>query len=372
MIKKAFAPVLLAGLYCLIASCQEQQEEKGTDSYTLQGDTISIPASANLRVKLKIAIVQSEPYRLQMLTAGTVKAIPTQYAEIAPPFSGRVTRSYLHLGMKTTPETPLFEISSPDFIAAQKIFFQEKSQLEQSRRNLQRQQDLVAHGVGTQKDLEEAQTAYEVEKKEFENATVGIKIFKADPDKLSLGQALVVRSPISGEVVENKVVLGQFIKDDAASVATVADLSRIWIAGQVKEKDIRFIHELDECNISIPALPEKQIKGKVYHVNEIVDEATRSVEVLIAANNADHTLKPGMYVTADFSNAPVTAILIPAKSILQMDEASFVFVEVSPGRYIKRKVVTGGTADERVLIRSGLHPGEKIIVDGGFYLLDAQ
>lgn len=368
MIRNVFAAALLIGF----SSCHNDRQDNKADNYTLHGDTICISADANLKGKLKIAAVQYEPYRLQMLTAGTVKAIPTQYAEIAPPFPGRVTRSYLRLGMRTTPETPLFEISSPDFMTAQKIFFQERSQLEQANKNLQRQQDLIAHGVGTQKDLEEAQTAYEVEKKEYENAVIGIKIFKADPDRLSLGQPLIVRAPISGEVIENKVVVGQFIKDDAASVATVAELSRIWISGQVKEKDIRFIHELDECNLEVAALPEKHIKGKVYHVNEFVDEATRSVEVLIEADNSDHTLKPGMYVTVNFIDAPINAILIPAKAVMQMSDASFVFVEIAPGKFIRRKIETQGTAENKVVIRSGLHPGERIITEGGFYLFDAQ
>ncbi|WP_175636567.1 efflux RND transporter periplasmic adaptor subunit [Pedobacter ghigonis] len=364
--------ILICLLTLFLFSCQDKQAETSIANYTLQGDTVIVSSKSNLTSKLKTQLIHDEPYRLQMLTAGTVKAIPTQYAEIAPPFSGRVVKSYLRLGMRTTPETPLFEISSPDFMTAQKIFFQAKSQLEQSRKNLERQQDLVAHGVGTQKDLEEAQTSYEVEKKEFENASVGIRIFKADPGRLSIGQPLVVRAPISGEVIENKVVLGQFIKDDASSIATVAELSKIWIAGQVKEKDIRFIHELDECNIEIAALPEQHIKGKVYHVNEIVDEATRSVEVLIEADNKDHTLKPGMYVTVNFVDAPVNAILIPAKAILQTNEASFVFVVVAPGKYIKRKVTVSGTSEDRVVIGTGLQPGERIVSEGSFYLLDAK
>ncbi|OMP75875.1 MULTISPECIES: efflux RND transporter periplasmic adaptor subunit [unclassified Chitinophaga] len=372
MKRKILSILLFNGMFLINYSCHSPQAETENINYTLLGDTIIIPENSNLQNKLATTTAQSEPYRLQMLTTGTVKAIPTQYAEIAPPFQGRVTKSYLRLGLKTTPETPLFEISSPDFIAAQKIFFQEKSQMQQAEKTLKRQQDLIANGVGTQKDLEEAQTAYEVEKKEYENAVIGIKIFKANPDNLSLGQALVVHSPIAGEVIENKVILGQFIKDDAASVATVAELSKIWIVGQVKEKDIRFIHELDDCNIEIAALPEKHIRGKVYHVKEIVNEDTRSVEVLIEANNADHTLKPGMYVTVNFIVAPVNAILIPSKALLQMNDASFVFIETAAGKYIKRKVETAGTQGERIVIQSGLNNGDKIVSEGGFYLLDAK
>jgi len=348
-------------------SCQTDNVSETKSVEPVNKDTVTVNDHALLD-KLKTLVVQNEPYREELITAGVVKAIPTQYAEIAPAFKGRVTRSFLKLGMKTLPETPLFEVSSPDFIAAQKVFFQEKSQLEQAQKNLQRQKDLVAHGVGVQKELEEAETAFEVEKKEYENAAAGIRIFKADPNSIVLGQPLVVRAPIAGEVIENKVVMGAFINDDATSVATVANLSKIWIAGQVKEKDIRHIRKLDECTISIAAFPEKIIHGKVYHVNDIVDENSRSIEVLIEADNADHILKPGMYVTVNFWYQPAPTILVPSRALLQWNDNNYVYVEVAPNVFVKRMVGTGETLHEKVVVRSGLSAGEKIIAEGGFYL----
>ncbi|MBS1977469.1 MAG: efflux RND transporter periplasmic adaptor subunit [Bacteroidetes bacterium] len=364
--------IYLLILVLAITSCKKKVQEESSVIFILKGDTIVLPEGSNFRSKLKIGEISKESYRQQLLTAGTVKAIPTNYAEIAPPFQGRVLKSYVKLGMRVTPETPLFEISSPDFISAQKIFFQQRSQLKLAEKILKRKQDLMSHGVGTEKDLEEAETAYEVENKEYENALVGIKIFKADPDNLVLGQPLIVKAPIYGEIVDNKIVVGQFIKDDAASVATVAELSRVWVVGQVKEKDIRYVRKLDECHIEIAALPEKLIKGKVYHVNEIVDESTRSVQVLIECDNQDHTLKPGMYVTVNFIEAPIDAILIPSKSVLQMTDQSFVFVEVAPWQFVRRNIEISGTEGKRVVLAAGLGVGERFVEEGGFYLLDAK
>lgn len=353
------------------AACHSVHEDSIT-TIVPQGDTITLPAGSALKNRIKISAVVSTPYSREVSTAGTVKAIPTQYAEIAPPFQGRVTKSYLRLGMKTQVEAPLFEISSPDFIAAQKVFFQEKTQLQQAERTWKRQQDLMNNGVGTQKDLEEAQTAYEVEKKEYENAVMGIRIFKVNPEQLSLGQPLVVRAPVAGEVIENKVVLGQFIKDDASSVATIADLSGVWIAGQVKEKDIRFIHTGDECTIDVVALPGVLLKGKVYHVNAVVDEETRSVAVLIAVPNTDHALKPGMYVTVNFMDHPTPALLIPATALLQANDAPYVFVATTNGQFVKRSITTNGTSNNQVVVTAGLQAGDRIVTEGGFYLLDAK
>lgn len=352
--------------------CGSAAEATHTTDYVLQGDTVVLKGGSLLAAQLKVDTVQSAPYRMQLFTAGTVKAIPNHYAEIAPPFPGRVLRSFVRLGMKVEPGTALFEISSPDFTEAQKSCLQAQSQLLLAEKTWRRQQDLLKHGVGIQKDLEEAETAYEVARKEYENACAAIRVFKADPQQLVLGQPLVVKSPIAGEVVDNKIVVGQFIKDDAAAVATVAALSEVWVAGQVKEKDLGYIQSLDSCTIDVAAYPGRPFSGKLYHINELVDEDTRSVQVLVSCENTAHLLKPGMYVTVHFLERPTTVLRVPARAVLQSADASFVYVQVSDGRYVRRKVQTGNTTGNDIVITSGVQAGDQILSQGGFYLLDAK
>jgi cobalt-zinc-cadmium efflux system membrane fusion protein len=371
------ALLLLSFFIIGFSACHNASEDHKESTFIVKGDTIIVSEASNLNNKLKTTVVKSESYSLQMQTAGIVKAIPTNYAEIAPPFPGRVLNSHIRLGMKVTPETPLFEITAPDFIEAQKLYFQAKSQYHLSEQRLKRQQDLIKNGVGTQKDLEEAETGFEIARKEFENASVAIKIFKANPDQLILGQPLVVRSPIHGEIVENKIIVGQFIQDNAAPVATVAELSKVWVTGMVKEKDLSKVSENDRVEVELIAYPGEKIKGIVYHISQKVDENTRALEVFVECDNPNDNfkhrkLKPGMYATVNFIDAPATAILIPANAVMQMADQSFVFTELAPGKYRKCKVEISSTENNRVIIKSGLKDGDKIVTEGSFYLLDAK
>ena len=86
---------------------------------------------------------------------------------------------------------------------------------------------------------------------------------------------------------------------------------------RVKEKDIRFVNTGDHVSVKVGAYPDRNITGKVYHINEIVDEATRSVKVLIECDNPDRKLKPGMYATVNFSTTPVNSIMIPVTALMQ-------------------------------------------------------
>lgn len=364
---------LIVGITVIVlTACNNKTETKEVENFTLKGDTIIVSQKSSLATKLKLEKVTSEPYQFELQTAGTVKAIPNSYAEIAPPFSGRITKVHLKLGMKTQPGTPLFEMVSPDFTSAQKNFFQAKSGYQVARLSLKRQQDLNTHGVGSQKDLEEAETNFEVSEKEYQNAVASLKIFGVNTNKLVFGQPLIITSPIAGEVIANELVMGQYLKEDDAPKAKIADLKKVWVAGQVKEKDIRFIQALEGAEIQSGAYPDKKITGKIYHVDEIVDENTRSIQVLMECNNPDHTLKPGMYVSVKFTDKPVNTLFVPAKAVLQLNDKSFVLVQLTKGKYIRRFVETGISQNGKIAIISGLKTNETVISEGAFYLLDGR
>ena len=352
--------------------CHTPVDPEKEASMTLRGDTILVHQAAQVKSYLKTIKVQKELHQLELTTTGTVKAIPNQYAEISAPFSGRVTAVHLKLGMKTKPGTPLFEIASPEFTESQKLFFQAKTAFQNASLILKRQQDLKVNGVGSERDVEEAKANYEIAQKEYEHARAALQIFQIDINKLILGQSLLVRSPISGEVITHDIVVGQYIKSDEPSRAKIADLSQVWVVGMVKEQDLNLISKLDVAEISIAAFPDKKIKGTIYHIDEILNEDTRSVQVLVACQNSDKLLKPGLYVSVNFIEKASDVIFIPEKSLLQYNDQSYVLVQIGQDQYLKRPVKTGITDQGKVQVISGLTVGECIISEGAFYLLNAK
>jgi cobalt-zinc-cadmium efflux system membrane fusion protein len=226
--------------------------------------------------------------------------------------------------------------------------------------------------VGIQQDFEEAEVNFAIKKKDFENALASLKVFQVDPSALVLGQPLIVRSPIKGTIIENNIVIGQYLKEDSDPVASVAELSKIWVAGQVKEKDIRYINDIADVEVKLISFPEKIINGHIYHINSIIDEDTRSVQVLVECDNKDKIMKPGMFVTAKFKHNIENSIVIPTKAVFQMDDISFVFVNIGKNKYLKQKIEILTEEKDSVIIKSGLKADDAIIVNGGFYLLEEK
>ena len=356
-----------------LCSCHTQkQDEESASSVTLKGNIIHVGEQSPILSKLVKEKVRKEPSRMEFTTSGVVKAIPSNYAEIASPVSGRITKSFVRLGQKVVPGSPIFEISAPAVYEAGKSYYQARQEMELALKSLNREKDLIKNKVGVQKELEEAEVNYELKKKDYENMAAALKVFQIDPEKMALGQPLIVRSPIAGEIVKNQIVIGQYMKEDADPVAVIADLSKVWVVAHVKEKDLAMIQALDEVEIHLIAMPDRVISGKIYHISEMLDPDTRSVEVLIECDNKERLMKPEMYGTVKLSDKQVEAIRIPTSAILQDEEDMYVLVDQGEHNYQKRKVETGLTEDGKTWVVSGLKEGEEIITSGAFYLLDVR
>lgn len=211
-----------------------------------------------------------------------------------------------------------------------------------------------------------------MKKKDYENAVAALKVFQIEPEDLVLGQPLIVRSPIAGEIVTDRIVIGQYIKEDAEPVAVIANLNKVWVAAHVKEKDMGMIQSLDSVEIRLVAMPDLPLPGKIYHVSEMLDEDTRSVEVLIECDNSAHLMKPAMYGTVKLCDRSADVIRIPTSAILQEEEGAYVLVSLGNNAYRKQKVTTSVTEDGKTVILTGLNSGDTIVTTGAFYLLDAR
>jgi cobalt-zinc-cadmium efflux system membrane fusion protein len=371
LMQKIILPFVLI-IAVIAGACRHDKTQNQHLNYILQGDEITIPDSSNIKPQIKLAQATREPYKLQLYSAAKIKAIPNKYAEIAAPFNGRIMKSFAQLGEDVDPGTPLFSIYSSDYTDAQKSFLQARQQFILSEKDYKRQNDLLENGVGVQRDFETARTLFENSKSEFEKSRSSIRIFGVDPEQMIFGEPLVVRSPIKGQVIKNSIVVGKYLTDNSSAIITVAEISSVWITASVKEKDIRFIQEGDVTEAQVIAYPGEVFAGKVYHIDEIVDEETRSINVLIECPNRGEMLKPGMYATVKFTERPILTVFVPSTSLLQLNDKNFVFVQTKPGTYKRQNVSTAETINGKTVITEGLEGKETIIAEGGFYLLDAK
>ena len=363
--------ILLTGVFCILSvSCKNNTPTENSTGITYQGNTVFVPENSAINSKIKLQTVELIEFSTEFNTTGTVKAISGQMAEVAPLFDGRVTQSFVRLGQKVNAGTPLFELHSAEFSETVKGYFQSLQTKKMKELNLQRQKDLVKNGVGSVRDMEEAETDYEVALKDYESAVSNLRTLSIDLEKINMGQPLKVVSPIDGEVVQTDMVIGQYVKSDEGPLAIVAELSKVWVVAQVKERNIGSIIKDDKVEIRTEANPEQIINGYVYHISELLDEETRSVQVLVVCDNKERRLKPGMFTSVHFIGSPKASIVVPSTALLQNEDVTYVFVREEQGKYTKRQVKAVTVNHNESLITDGLKAGDTIISEGGIYLIN--
>lgn len=373
---RALQAAALAVAALLGVSCNQNVAQKPA-GVQVKGDTVFVSQDASVHAKLKTDRVTARDYSFTFTTTGIVKPIPGQLAEIAPPFEGRITRACVQLGQKVRAGTPVFEMHSADFNSATKEYFQALQAKKVKEAQVKRQRALVENGVGVVKELEEAEMDFRVAVTELEQATAYLQLFHTNPETLAMGQPLQVVSPIAGEVVEHRVVTGQYVKDSEEPLIIVAELDRVRVVADVKEKYINSISPDDRVEIHTQSNPDKVFTGTISYVGKLLDEETRSAQVFITCDNKEGLLRPGMFAGVRFINEPKSSVLIPSTAVLQGEESAYVLVQQGEGLFVRRnvQVVTANadtpdkTAASFVLITEGLVPDEVIVTEGGIYLM---
>jgi cobalt-zinc-cadmium efflux system membrane fusion protein len=340
--------------------------EEVVQAFQQHGSDLVVPERSPLRDRLTIEPVAPKRVRHELDVPATAEADPAKITKISPPLQGRVVKLMVRLGDAVNKGSPLYAFDSSDLAAAQSDYLKARSAEAQALRGLKRQRDLTAHGIGAQKDLEQAETDEDQAKSEFARATTRLQLLGMDPGEV--GRPLVVRAPISGRVIDLSTAPGQYQNDPAAVLMVVADLSTIWVTAQVPEKDIQRVSVGDDAHVQFSAYPGERFDGRVQFVGDVLAPETRTVKVRIQLANEQHRLKPGMFARVILQGKEAPELVVPPSALLVRGDKSFLFVEKAPWTFERRPVETGEPLAMGVSVTRGLRPGERIITSNTILL----
>ncbi len=152
----------------------------------------------------------------------------------------------------------------------------------------------------------------------------------------------------------------------------IADLSEVWIEGEVFERDLQSVQEGSQAHIEVAAYAGEHVMGRVSFVYPTVDQRSRTGRVRLTVPNRDLRLKPGMFATVYFDaqfGAEVPSL--PMEAVVATGERNLVFVRDADGMLQPREVVLGARAGDWVQILRGVSEGETVVASANF-LVDAE
>ena len=180
-----------------------------------------------------------------------------------------------------------------------------------------------------------------------------------------------IRSPVSGIVLEKMVIAGQSVQA-GMTLYRIADLSTIWVYGEIYEYELPFVRVGQPAEIRLPYAPDRTFHANVAYVYPTLDPKTRTIRIRFElANTEALDLRPDMYGSVELRVPLGERLVVPKTALLDSGRRQLVFVASGGGRLTPRDVKIGDRVDDWIEIKEGLSPGERVVTSANF-LVDSE
>ena len=335
------------------------------------------------RSLLTTELTRQESLTPSLALTGQVQADPTRSVELATPGAGRVMAVHKFLGDAVQAGDIIAVVRSAEFAEAKAAWLDAKAQIDLAQRTQEREKGLFAKEISSEADYLDAKKAFQSAEAALAAQEKRLHIFGMDDAQIAAISVrkdngtfgdLALRASRAGTIITHRLAEGGLV-EAGQSLATVADLGRVWIWCDLYERDLEAVHNAlergagVEAVVTVAAFPKARFAGTLDMVGSALDEHTRTVKARVQVDNAGGRLKAGMFaaVTARLT-AGEPALMLPAEAVLHDEGKAFVFQQWKDDLWLKRDVVTGRSQTGRVEIVRGLEPGATVAVSGAFML----
>ena len=398
-----FALVLVAGIALGGAAVWLLRDQPAAESSTeehasdLPAGIVEIPEAAQKNANVEIAAVATTRVPGILEVTGSVTPDESRVAHVRPLARGVVETIAVSLGSRVTKGQTLLTYDNielgqlvGEFLTEQAALRQAQTDREVKSTSLERAEALIKIEAIAQRELD-------VRRAEFKNGEAAVASAQArvsrveeqlhrfglsDADLKALAPEAqeaphraashsTLRAPFSGVVTKFDVASGEVVEPDK-ELFTVADISTVWVLADVYEKDLSKITRDGTVAIKVDAYPARTFTGRITHVSDIIDPATRTARVRCVVENGDGALKLDMFAKVLLGTSEERdALAVPSDAVQQVDGQSVVFTQQTSTRFERHLVQIGRRSGDLVEILGGLDEGQKVVGKGSFYLKTA-
>ena len=306
--------------------------------------------------------------------AGRFQAI--QDVSVLPRVSGQITRIAFREGVEVKEGQFLFQIDPRPFRAAlgqaEGQEARAKATLLNARTELARAKELLQVQVVSREEYEQKLAAERAAAADLEAARAAVKAAALDLEFTT------IRSPIAGRVSDKRVSLGDFVNAGQTLLTRVVTIDPIWFSFDGAETFyLKYIRQAQtgERQSSRYAANPVDIKladentyrwhGRMSFVDVAIDESSGAIRAHATVPNPHGFLVPGMFGRARLlGSGAYRAMLIPDEAIVTDQTRRFVYVLGQGDKVAIRNVETGPLVVGLRVVRTGLAPGDRVVLDG--------
>ncbi|HEX6308003.1 MAG TPA: efflux RND transporter periplasmic adaptor subunit [Longimicrobiales bacterium] len=321
---------------------------------------VRLEAEAARRIGVTYATATRKSFARSVATVGNVTYDETRLTNVNPKIEGWIEKLYIDFtGAPVRRGQPLLALYSPMLVAAQEELI------------LARQLFNEAAAGGGERAAAKTGELLESARRRLRYWDISDATIRRIEETGAPQKTVTLHAPASGIVVEKMAVEGMRIMP-GMDIYRIADLSRVWVEGEVFEKDLSLVRLGQSARVAFEAYPGESFTGTVTYVYPTVSVEARTGRVRIELGNPDLRLKPGMYAKVELAVGDSrSALMIPRSAVHITGERALVFVRAADGVLHPRAVTMGLIAGSEIEILAGLAEGEVVVTSANF-LIDAE
>lgn len=263
----------------------------------------------------------------------------------------------------------LFQLDPRPFEAqlkqAEANLARDKANLVKARSDLARIEDLAGKGISPKAKLDEVEASVATFLAAIRSSEAAI-----DLAKLNLEYA-TIRSPIDGRVGRILVAPGNMVKaNDTQPLLVINELKPIYVAFALPEQYLGELRRrMAEGALAVEATWRGEgastLTGELFFINNAVDTATGTIELMARFANADERLVPGQFIKASVTVATLpNAVVVPSQAVQINQKGEYVWVLKDDKSVQLRAITIGPQAGDATVVTKGLASGEVVVTDG--------
>ena len=275
--------LLLAALVLAAASCSGP--EKPAASSSNSGDSANLfTVPQDQMAHVQVLTIQPTTLTRTLRLTGAVAYNSFRTTPVITQVSGPVSRILVVPGQNVQRGQPMLYVASPDYSQLRTNYLKARDLYALAQKSYDRAKDLYAHHAIAEQNLEQAESTQVQAQSDLMAAEAALKVMGVtDLNALAKGPASFeasVLAPITGQVVEQNVSVGQLLQPGATQCFVVSDMSTVWVLVNIYQKDMPYVRVGDTVTIHTDAYPD-DFHGRISYVAASLDPTTRTLQVRI-------------------------------------------------------------------------------------------
>jgi membrane fusion protein, heavy metal efflux system len=367
---------------CLFQGCSSRGEA-ALNTTTSASSSDSQPTASEALIKvspaeaanLRIEEVIDRPTARTLTTTGKIGFNEDRISHVVAPMSGYILDLKFKVGDPVKTGQTLAVLKSRELAEAVADLLSSRKDLDLAQKNYAMTADLFEHDATSKMNFQQvendlAKARMQVEKNQEKLRLMGVpESDLAESNNRPIQPVIAIKSPIDGVVTERQATPGQYVAADGASLFTIADLSTVWVIGDVFEKDMHLLRLNQRAELITPAFPDHKFSARISRIDNVLDAASRTVKVRCVVANERGQLRPEMFATVNFAVSDLErAIDIPAQALLTESGLNFVYLSKGDNTFVRRKVDVQPVEGGQLRLIAGLKVGDRIVTDGTILL----